>query len=1112
MNLVRVLCGLAVLVPQIAFAATGKPDFGNYVGSDTLNPAPKLPTTGPNSFLAITDVSSGFTHTAVTLNPTAGDDQTYSIDLSGAALYGTPLSNCRASDNGYIACQDGTPLSFFDNVALPDRRFGDRIVIAPYFDDLAPIAGTSAIDVYKSATTAIVQWTSYTIVGKPTARLTFRVVFTFSASNNDAVEFQYLEMTNGADGSSATIGLQRADASAWNQYTFNTAGAITMGTAGATALQAILFDFDSDGDRVNDAFETAIGTDPLEHDTDTGGLDDGAELALGKDPTDSGDDGANTDTDGDGITNASEMFYGTDPTKVDTDGDSTAGTSLKDNEELYTLHLDPARNDTDLDGYADGAEIDAATDPLDPNSFPSLDLKVSGAGKMSPRSTLDGNGMLHVVALANNSTGLFYWMVDPAGGGTIKIPETFIKLPRTPADPRLRSPSVHAFGGKVYVTYELVDKGNSTSVIGFARINPANAPQDGNPVAPASIVEVSTTFAPTTGAPRQHDMAVDANGVHLAYVLNPTAQDRQQARLGMGYARLSYDGVAQQQVLLPLPSRNNNVGVHKRSCASIALGPDGTAHLVFLGTTKRSGASSIVWSTIKGGEVSTYDIPLKTPMVFNSAAMKGSLLYVFGSGGRSASAQMMVIDTANITSSPVVGDYWLAPRRIDPGSLLVSPSAVAAGGGRGANTAAVTVLANGTAIGYYSHGKNGSPKHDVCLAAFLNNGAPSGAPYCVPGADNSDGYHNDFNNDKHGARRIDFNPLADGSMVFVYNSSNAPASVTFRHLSLAPFQFPATLPTINTPPRITSTPPAGALRVGSSYSYAATATDTETPNALTWSLSAPPQGMTVSTSGVVTWTPSAGQVGTQTTALQVCDGGSPSRCVSQLLQLTIAASSAPVFVSAPPTSALANQSYAYQAVVDDPQSGAITYALTAPSPAPGNMALGSTGLLTWTPTAKDVGSTVVTITATDAAGLSATQTFTLLTSVPMSIDPQFTSVPATTAVVGSSYVYNVTATDPGDPGATFTYALTSTASGNMALSQSGALSWKPTSKEKGTQAITIQATSSSGRTATQSFAVTVVDAGGGGCSCDIGGRGDGASWSMLLLVGLLLMLVRRRRA
>ncbi|HEY2745529.1 MAG TPA: hypothetical protein VGL86_12925, partial [Polyangia bacterium] len=456
MKNISVLCGLMALVPQLAYGATGKPDFGNYVGSDTLNPSPKLPTTGPNSFLAITDTSAGFTHTAVTLNPNAGDDQSYSINIAGASLYGTALTNCLVSDNGYIACQNASGLSFYDNATLPDSRFGNRIVIAPYFDDLTPIAGTSAIDVYTNATSAIVQWSSYSIVGKPTSRLTFRVIFTFDGSNHGSVEFQYLEMTNGADGSSATIGIQRDNSRASNLYAFNTTSAITMGSAGATAQQAILFGIDSDGDRLSDAFEAAIGTSPTLHDTDGGGLDDGAELAAGTDPTTNADDGANTDTDGDGITNASEMFYGTDPTKVDTDGDSTMTTTLNDPDELYTLHTDPTKVDTDLDGYGDGIEIDAATNPLDPTSFPTLNLNVSGIGKASPRSALDANGMLHIVAGATSNNGFIYWMIDPSGAGKIKIPETFIKVPKSDTDPRIRLPTVQVLGGKVYVTYELV--------------------------------------------------------------------------------------------------------------------------------------------------------------------------------------------------------------------------------------------------------------------------------------------------------------------------------------------------------------------------------------------------------------------------------------------------------------------------------------------------------------------------------------------------------------------------------------------------------------------------------------------------------------------------------
>ena len=1104
MKSISVLCGLVALAPQLAFGATGKPDFGNYVGSDTLNPAPTLPTTGPNSFLAITDVST-FTHTAVTLSAT-GDDNSYAINIAGASLYGTALNNCRVSDNGYVACQDNGALSFFDNQTLPDTRFGDRIVVAPYFDDLAPIAGTSAIDVYTNATSAIVQWSSYTLVNKPTARLTFRAIFTFDAGNHGSVEFQYLAMTNGADGSSATIGIQRDNARAWNLYAFNTPAAVIMGGAGATALQAVLFGFDTDGDRLSDPFEAAIATDPTKHDTDGGGLDDGAELAAGKDPTAAGDDGANTDTDGDGITDASEMFYGTNPASVDSDSDSTMTTTLHDPDEIYTLHTNPIKADTDLDGYNDGAEIDAGTDPLDPLSVPSLDLKVSTVGKSSPRSTLDANGKLHVVAASTNHDGVFYWMVDPANVGKILIPETFIKAPRASADPRMRLPSIHAFGGKVFITYELVDRSAATSVIAFVRVNPANAPQDGSAVSASSIVEASTFFAPTAGQPRQHDMQVDANGVHLAYLSNTTSKDRnQQSRLGVGYARLSVDGVAQQQVTIPLPTKTNAGGVHKRSAPSLALGADGTVHLAFLGTSKRGGASAIVWSSIKSGVVKSYDIPLPSAMSFASAALQGSLLYVFGSGGRNASVQLFVLDTSGFTSTPSAGDFWLAPSRIDPTSLLVSPSVVSVGG-KGANAASVTVLPNATAIGYYSHAKNGSPAHDLCLAGFLNNGAASGAPFCVPAVSNTDG----TDQNKHGTRRIDLSLLADGTLAFVYNAGTA--DLYFRRVSTAPFNFPATLPVINTPPRITTTPPTETIRAGQAYSYAAMATDTETPSSLSWSLLTPPMGMTVSATGTVTWTPMASQLGAAQVSLQVCDGGSPQRCVVQPLAITVAASGAPVIVSIPPTNAQAQTAFAYQVTVDDPQNNVSGYALTAPSPAPGNMALSSGGLLTWTPTTKDVGSTLVTVTVTDSVGLTATQTFTILTTIPMAIDPVFTSVPATTALVGRAYVYDATATDPGDPNATFTFSLVSTASGNMTLAQSGALSWTPRSKEEGTQAITIQATSSSGRTAMQSFAVTVSDQTGGGCSCEIGGHANGVAGWMLALVGLALVLLRRRRA
>jgi hypothetical protein len=76
----------------------------------------------------------------------------------------------------------------------------------------------------------------------------------------------------------------------------------------------------------------------------------------------------------------------------------------------------------------------------------------------------------------------------------------------------------------------------------------------------------------------------------------------------------------------------------------------------------------------------------------------------------------------------------------------------------------------------------------------------------------------------------------------------------------------------NRPPLFTSAPVVDA-RVDSPYTYQATATDPDPGETLTFSVLSGPQGLTVDpASGLVTWTPVAGQLGTSTVTLQVDDG------------------------------------------------------------------------------------------------------------------------------------------------------------------------------------------------------------------------------------------------
>ena len=74
----------------------------------------------------------------------------------------------------------------------------------------------------------------------------------------------------------------------------------------------------------------------------------------------------------------------------------------------------------------------------------------------------------------------------------------------------------------------------------------------------------------------------------------------------------------------------------------------------------------------------------------------------------------------------------------------------------------------------------------------------------------------------------------------------------------------------NTPPRILSTPRRLASP-GFEYTYTALAVDADAGETLTWTLAEGPAGMTIDALGTVRWTPSAGDLGEHTIAIEVTD-------------------------------------------------------------------------------------------------------------------------------------------------------------------------------------------------------------------------------------------------
>ena len=138
-----------------------------------------------------------------------------------------------------------------------------------------------------------------------------------------------------------------------------------------------------------------------------------------------------------------------------------------------------------------------------------------------------------------------------------------------------------------------------------------------------------------------------------------------------------------------------------------------------------------------------------------------------------------------------------------------------------------------------------------------------------------------------------------------------------------------------------------------------------------YSLSTAPIGMVIDeSSGMITWTPTAGQEGQQD-VIVVASNNSGSD--TQSFQINVQGSATtPTIVSTPTTEAYAGKQYIYPLVANG--SPAPVYAL-AESPQ-GMLIDGGRGSLFWTPTRAQAAAHQVRITATNAAG-SDEQSFTL---------------------------------------------------------------------------------------------------------------------------------------
>jgi hypothetical protein len=297
-----------------------------------------------------------------------------------------------------------------------------------------------------------------------------------------------------------------------------------------------------------------------------------------------------------------------------------------------------------------------------------------------------------------------------------------------------------------------------------------------------------------------------------------------------------------------------------------------------------------------------------------------------------------------------------------------------------------------------------------------------------------------------GAGVLSGTPTATGTFKGTVSASNSISPNATQNFSIV----------IEAAPTITNGPPPATGLKGQAYSFTYTATGNPAP-AFTVTSGALPGGITLSSAGVLSGTPTAG--GTFKGTVSASNGVSPN--ATQNFSIVIDAAPA-ITNGPPPATGLKGKAYSFTYTVTGNPAPAFTVTSGA---LPTGLTLSSAGVLSGTPTA--TGTFKGTVSASNGISPNATQNF----SIAIDAAPAITNgPPPATGLKGKAYSFTYTAT--GNPTPVFT--VTSGAlPGGLTLSGAGVLSGTPTAG--GTFKGTVSASNGVSPNATQNFSI-VIDA------------------------------------
>ncbi|AFY50369.1 RHS repeat-associated core domain protein [Nostoc sp. PCC 7524] len=280
----------------------------------------------------------------------------------------------------------------------------------------------------------------------------------------------------------------------------------------------------------------------------------------------------------------------------------------------------------------------------------------------------------------------------------------------------------------------------------------------------------------------------------------------------------------------------------------------------------------------------------------------------------------------------------------------------------------------------------------------------------------------------------------------------------------------------NNAPIFTSTPPADAQpQVGKVFQYQATAIDPD-GDAISFELVNAPTGVTISTTGLLNWTPVANQLGDasgglrlHTFQIKVKDhkGGESLQTIKATV-INPQPNRLPVITSIPRISSRLGNPYFYEIIASDPDGDPLTYTLTTK---PEGMTLVD-NLITWTPQPQQSGANHVTLRVSDRQGGFVEQVFTInVTHQAANRPPAITSAPDLVTNLEKEYQYNLTGSDP--DGDLLLWSLDQAPDGMVIDINSGALRWQPKSTQTGNFTVAVRLMDNYGADAVQEYTLKV---------------------------------------